>query len=666
MNLAQRSTARARENDRLVLEALAAAGDQGLQPKQLPEASGLSERTARASVGRLESRALVTRQGERGRIYATMAGRGEASAKTPGTDLLPDLTRAIACFPAEAQRAFARLLLAGIVAKYHLASVYSEGWGGFICTGPTNTAKTALAAFACRAFGLDHRRAVRLTGNETPGSLFARRIQTTQGWDVEPSPLLKLPFLCLDEWDKASEEIRRDGGRLLLGYTQPEQEGRQLLARPAVMVCLNTRPGELGRFLHDAHVRRSVVLDTSPLGGLLADIDEAMRELFGPGRIPRVDLASTRPPLDRLDLAEADRAALRAGLRHGLTDEGWRLCDVEALSRLVLGRAALVGDGDLQRVAIATAFDYLATATTVPGHTQPGALADLARQLGCAGPLAPDVATAEEQLQRRSRIEADKEARDREQRIQYEAERERRRVLLLEAKGRLRRMRDPEARAVAKALAELAKDLSAARSSDSLERIWLGASGWLEKASRIRRERDEATALVARRRRAEHQSRQVQRASIRAEKQHQAEYRRQERPKWSIWRKRLAALIPVESSVELMDRLDDANLVKWIPPPPPPPGSNLWGKLGHTLRTRGHYIHIRTGRQVDFTEAPSIWLQEWHHANRQVVALGGRPATPPEYREVSVLARSTNPLRPRLRRRKLMRSQRPGRKRPSS
>jgi len=186
--------------------------------------TGLPARTAREAISRLEALGLASRDGKK-RVWATSAGRSEAGAGVPGVQLTPALAEAIACFPTEAHRACARLLLSGIVARHHLGERHTDGWGGFIVLGPTQTAKTSLATFACRVFGVDPLRAVTLAPDETPGSLFVRRTQSKDGWKVQVSPRLQLPFLCLDEWDKADEEVRREAGKLLLGHTVLELEG---------------------------------------------------------------------------------------------------------------------------------------------------------------------------------------------------------------------------------------------------------------------------------------------------------------------------------------------------------------------------------------------------------------------------------------------------------
>jgi len=80
------------------------------------------------------------------------------------------------------------------------------------------------------------------------------------GYRVERSPALELPYLCIDEYDKSPREVRTAAGALLLGTSVAELEGELVTVRPTVYVTLNTGRDGLGA-LHDAYVRRSVVID---------------------------------------------------------------------------------------------------------------------------------------------------------------------------------------------------------------------------------------------------------------------------------------------------------------------------------------------------------------------------------------------------------------------
>ena len=99
--------------------------------------------------------------------------------------------------------------------------------------------------------------------------------------------------MCIDEAEKAPREVQAGGG-LLLGNSHVELEGELLTVRPTVYVMLNSGPGGLG-VLHEAYVRRSVVIDTGTLRPLLADVDLAIAPLFGGEvAIPGLSLAQIR------------------------------------------------------------------------------------------------------------------------------------------------------------------------------------------------------------------------------------------------------------------------------------------------------------------------------------------------------------------------------------
>jgi len=74
--------------------------------------------------------------------------------------------------------------------------------------------------------------------------------------------------------------------------------------------------------------------------------------------------------------------------------------------------------------------------------------------------------------------------------------------------------------------------------------------------------------------------------------------------------------MPADGQLDLMSRLRDLRVVQLVPLPAVPRNTSIWGQLGHALRNTGHYVHVRTDRQVDFDDAPSIWLEEWKYADQ--------------------------------------------------
>jgi len=491
--LITRKQQEATANDHAVLSALAAAGDAGVTAGGLASLVTLAPRTTSEVVSRLVTRGLACRAGRR-RIWATAAGRSEAGSGTVG--LAPALDVALACLPAEALRAFARLQLAAVPARWHLAGEHDIGWSGFIALGPTKTGKTSIAQLVCRVYGVKELSAIKAAFRETPGSLVGRREKdggSATGWRAEPSPALELPYLCIDEWDKASREVQAAAGGLLLGDSADELEGERVKIRPTVYVTLNTGRDGL-RALHGAHVRRSVVLDTTPLRPLLADIDEDMRRLFGgEAPIPRLRLDRSKPAPA---LPDELRNLLRSELRAGLTQEGWQHTDVEPLARVALGRVALTSGVDLERAVLATALDYLTCAATL-GHTLPGFASHLAGKLG-AGALMPDAGAAEEELEHRRTAQASREHKAATARLAFRADRERAAATALAARDAMGRAQDPDRQAIASALTTAAEDLRAARTSEALENAVLVTLPYIKQAQAWMIDRDKALEESAR------------------------------------------------------------------------------------------------------------------------------------------------------------------------
>jgi len=293
-------------------------------------------------------------------------------------------------------KAFARLLLSGIVARHHLRWRAERpgipgGFGSFVLAGPTKAGKTSMARAVCQVFGFSETLSIRTAQTESPASLWGRRVQDLGGsYRLEPADALRRPFLCVDELDKAPADLQRALLLLAQGDAQVPGEGDQVLEiAPTVLFCVNDSPARI----HEAYRRRSVVLDLAPLRPLLVDVHLAMRELLS-GALPQLDLDRLRPPA--AELSQSARQLLLVGLKEGLTEIGWELLDDRALEVLTLGRAALV-DVDLDTAAAATAVDYLACARTLD-QTRPGTPARLVEQLGGTGGMVPHPARAEQEI----------------------------------------------------------------------------------------------------------------------------------------------------------------------------------------------------------------------------------------------------------------------------
>ncbi len=488
--LTDAKAAQGAQTERTILGAIARAGDAGLSVTELAHVAQVHPETARHHVRRLTSQRppLVVRI--RGGAIASGAGRIEAGLdqdtapqgqRTPLT-----LSQVVAILPTEAQRAFLRLLLSGIVARHHLRHDHPRGWGSFLVQGPTGTGKTLVGELACRLIGQDPTRAVRLVQRETPGSLLGRRAQARGGaWKVEPSPLLSLPLVVLDELDKADEALRREALGLLLGDAEVEHENQVLDVAPVVVGAYNT-----GKFdPHDAYVRRSVLLDTTPLVPLLGDLDLAGGELLGhPRRLPRLDLAQLRPPSA---LPESRRRWLRDTLRTCLSEEGWSLVALPAVERLALGRAVLAPtlDGcdpgpELYRATVLTAQDYLTCAATV-GHCHDGWVPAMRKVLDAAHCTAPDLAGEQDQaetIKRTAAVAKGRESLDLTERRGRLAEQCRAARASIDLRKLLPANR-PAAEGLRAALARLAEDMTASRSRTRLDELATAAGPYIERAN---------------------------------------------------------------------------------------------------------------------------------------------------------------------------------------
>ncbi len=129
-------------------------GSQSL--KSLSDLASINYNTLRQRIGKLSRYGYVSQPGY-GKYSLTDKGRRfvEELSMPVAPDLKdPKLKKLIDILPTELHRAFFRLLLSGITAKYHLSDVYDDGYPAFILGGETKSFKTALAKVVCRLLGL--------------------------------------------------------------------------------------------------------------------------------------------------------------------------------------------------------------------------------------------------------------------------------------------------------------------------------------------------------------------------------------------------------------------------------------------------------------------------------------------------------------------------------
>ncbi len=366
------------------LSALLAAGE--TRSEAIAEALGVPVRTVRFWLGGLRDQGLVEMP-SRGTWRMTGAGaRAALAAAIPEPVASLD---AIVGLPPE-HRAMLRLVEDAVVARRALAEFYPGNWPGFVLMGPTKTGKTLVASLAARRVGEDPGDVVRLLMLETPGSLLGRRIQTgAETWTTTPSPLLPLSLVVLDEYDKSSPELRQAAFGYLAGASRYRSEDAVLTVNATTIITLNAED-DPSRLLPDSYLRRAVVLDTTPLVGVMFDIDEVARVLSR-ASLPTID-PNLVPPAS--ELSEEARRGLRLLLQRCLTARGWGLVDVEAISRLALGRWAVMPD-DPEAAVLGVAADYLLVSSTRPGLVQADWPARLEAVLGrAASPIAETLAVA--------------------------------------------------------------------------------------------------------------------------------------------------------------------------------------------------------------------------------------------------------------------------------
>lgn len=397
------------ESDAAILKLLAGGA---VASTLIAERLGMKLRTVQYRLHRLAEQDLVIGNEPRGMFRLSGAGHARVLAtRLPLHEPPPSADPgALARLPAE-HHAFLRLLCDAVVARRALWSVHRSNWPGFVLLGPSKTGKTLLAELLCRRFGLDPATHIRVLPRETPGSIWGRRGSEPGGaWHFAPAPLLALPFAAFDEYDKASAELQRAAHAYLQGdsYFATEEEKAWVQATP--LAILNADRGTA--VLPDPYLRRSVVLDTTPLVETTADIDEVARALLGV-QLERV-AADVAPPEPALP--EQARTLLRTGLRAALTDRGWRRVDAEPIARLALGRWATNPAGGADQAAFSVAADYLLCTATRDGEVAEDwtarleAVATVAPQQGAAAAIASAGARSRGERERREAERGEREA----------------------------------------------------------------------------------------------------------------------------------------------------------------------------------------------------------------------------------------------------------------
>jgi hypothetical protein len=340
-------------------------------PGELGAALGLNGARQAETVRAMRDAGYVT--GPKGQVRLTTAGWarfGVEQGEHVGAGKVLD--QALEGWP-QTHRAFAELLVSAVVARHHLRDTYPSQHLAFLALGETGTGKSATARLVCDLFGWDYVEHELMAHAQTAGSLLGRRVQTAEGWTWEKAEVTRLPFLFLDELDKASPEVQRTALVYAQGEIRTNAEGQLHELLPTAMLAANP-PGNGGdryAVLRPEYRRRSVVLDTSSMRGRSDEWERLLRPYYADQRRPRLRLEQLMPPAGELP---AQSRAFLEQVRGVLTDAGREeFPGVVALELAALGRWALLGaDADPNLAAAVTAFGYLQVAETVPGQVQPG------------------------------------------------------------------------------------------------------------------------------------------------------------------------------------------------------------------------------------------------------------------------------------------------------
>lgn len=337
-------------------------GSQGL--KSLSALASINYNTLRQRMGKLSRYGYISKPGYG--EYA-LTGKGRQFVDDLSTPVAPDfddpgLKKLIDMLPSELHRAFFRLAICGVIAKYLLFQLYDDGYPGFIMGGRTRGFKTALGNVLCRIFGLRPEKNIYPLYLATPGEFGVRRLRskTARGFDISESLYFDEAFMVFDEFDKVGDkDIRRNVLFFLDGRAQFAAEGKSIQNHACTMVTLNTnlRKTGLDRFdIPEPYIRRCVIADTEYVEAELQNVDLVAKEIFELKDFPRISLK--RLQINRTKLSDAEFHSLRDLLMACTQDEFKRLVDTRPLEILALGRSALLG-GDVRESIYQTLWDRL-------------------------------------------------------------------------------------------------------------------------------------------------------------------------------------------------------------------------------------------------------------------------------------------------------------------
>lgn len=310
---------------------------------------------------------------------AQVLQRPPADLLIPGDHLDLDHFQAVLdALPSEEHRAFVRLSIDVISARWHLAGQLSARWPYCAGFGTAGQGKSMMGHIDCRLLGINETLARRIPSGESPkGSLWGEHKPS----GFSPSEILSYPLLWLDEVDpkKITADMRIIIRRLMEGDTQATVRTTRVHLRPTLLTCANLE--RLDQIPEDQQLR-AFILAMEPIArqvgkeaiddaaeAILGDLDEVAQRpgvLLPQGGTPPLPLDLLRPP--QAALGEAARALIRTLISETLSPEGRALTDRTCVARAVLGRMA--PDEDELAAVWAVMADVVICAQTI-SWTQP-------------------------------------------------------------------------------------------------------------------------------------------------------------------------------------------------------------------------------------------------------------------------------------------------------
>lgn len=610
---------------------LAAAGGQA-SPGEIGAALGFHHRHQAEVIGALRTQGLV--EGPRTQVALTAAGWARFAGVT-GESAGEVLDRALAGWP-QTHRAFVELMASAVIARHHLGAAHPEGHLGFMAIGPTGTGKSSVAAVVCHLFGWPLEEHLVDMPHESAGSLLGRREQEAGGgWHWEPAPMTRLPFVVLDEFDKADRGVQLQAWRYFQGRLRVRTENGVHELRPTPLLTANGDPDQVTR---QEYRRRSGVLFTGAMAGRGREIGRLMRQL---SPADRLDLGRLVPPA-RLD--DGALAVLEAA-EEALTEAGREEFDLPGLELAALGRCALLGDGaDQELAAYATAVAYLQVTETRRGLVRERWGPDLAAMRQHFGADVDGLLAAIErgrEGQRQAR-EAVQEGRQRQARAELTvleqgatlAARCRQLVGDLDSR-KLSPERRPEAAGLRTVLRTVANRAAAVSTAASLREVQQQAEDPLARGAQLvaaeAAGRQQRLDDAAETKRQAEQDRRAARKALEFDRIKEAAARQQRaeqlaavvaaaKPLEALYRRKTTA--PVADPLTTLTRLRvpgyDQPLLSYVSPPPPPPAKGL-RRLLQAL-PQGHWQVIGSGARFGGTRTSCPALATWGPGTRAVLA----------------------------------------------